>query len=109
MSTATQKNLLAEELNANLPAELQARIARTKEMAKHAPPITINPNRMGGTPLIGIQRIGVVSLIDHLMGGYTVDEFLDSFPGTDRDKVMAILQMIRDKLEEGWMAVEVDY
>lgn len=43
------------------------------------------------------------------MGGYTVDEFLDSFPGTDRDKVMAILQMIKDKLEEGWMAEEVDY
>ena len=108
MSTAIQEDLISN-LNANLPADLKERIRRTKEMAKHAPPITINPNRMGGTPVIGIQRIGVVSLLDHLMGGYTVDEFLDSFPGTDRDKVMAILQMIKDKLEEGWMAEEVDY
>ncbi len=105
MSTA----IALEDLTAQLPAELQESIRRTKEMAKHAPPITINPERMGGTPLIGIQRIPVVSLIDHLMGGYTVEEFLDSFPGTDRDRVMAILQMIRDKLDEGWMAVEVDY
>ena len=59
--------------------------------------------------VIGIHRLPVVSLIDYLMGGYTVEEFLDMFPGTDPDKVMAILQMIKDKLEEGWMAVEVDY
>lgn len=109
MSTATQENSIAEELNANLPAELQAKIARTREMAKHAPPITINPERMGGTPVIGIQRIAVASLFDHLMAGYTVEEFLDEFSGTRRDKVMAILQMVRDKLDEGWLAEKVDY
>ncbi|MDQ3010796.1 MAG: DUF433 domain-containing protein [Acidobacteriota bacterium] len=104
MSTAIHESLIAD-----LSADLQEKIARRRAQAKNIPPITINPQRMGGTPLIGIQRIPVVSLIDHLMGGYTVDEFLDSFPGTDRDKVMAILQMIKDKLEEGWMAEEVDY
>lgn len=98
-----------EDLIQDLPADLRESLARTQRMAKHAPPITINPERMGGTPVIGIQRIPVVSLIDHLMSGYTVDEFLDSFPGTDRDKVMAILQMIKDKLAEGWLAEEVDY
>ena len=105
MSTA----IALEDLTAQLPAELQESIRRTKEMAKHAPPITINPERMGGTPVIGIHRLPVVSLIDYLMGGYTVDEFLDEFPGTDRDKVMAILQMVKEKLEDGWLAVEVDY
>jgi uncharacterized protein (DUF433 family) len=109
MSTATQENLTAEDLNANLSPELQASIARTRAMAPHAPPITTNPERMGGTPVIGIHRLPVVSLFDHLMGGYTVEAFLDEFPGTDRDKVMAILQMVRDKLEEGWLAVKVDY
>lgn len=84
-----------KESSLNLPADLQESIARTQRMAKRAPPITINPERMGGAPVIGIQRIPVVSLIDHLMGGYTVEEFLDSFPGTDRDKVMTILQMIK--------------
>ncbi len=104
MSTATKK-----DFNAQLSPELQEIIARTQRMSKQAPPITINPERMGGTPVIGIHRLPVVSLIDYLMGGYTVEEFLDMFPGTDPDKVMAILQMIKDKLEEGWMAVEVDY
>lgn len=104
MSTAAKK-----DFTANLPPDLQENIAHTQRMSKQAPPITINPERMGGTPVIGIHRIPVVSLIDHLMGGYTVDEFLDSFPGTDRDKVMAILEMIKDKLAEGWMAEKVDY
>jgi uncharacterized protein (DUF433 family) len=104
MSTATGKDLIQE-----LPDELQERVARRQKLAKHAPPITINPQRMSGLPVIGIQRLPVVSLIDHLMKGYTVDEFLDSFPGTDRDKVMAILQMIKDKLAEGWLAETVDY
>jgi len=98
-----------EEAALDLPAELQESAARRREMAKYAPPITINPNRMGGTPVIGIQRLPVVSLIDHLMSNYTVDEFLDSFPGTDREKVMAVLQLIKEKLEEGWLAEPVDY
>ncbi|MGH9841942.1 MAG: DUF433 domain-containing protein [Blastocatellia bacterium] len=104
MSIATLEDVLPD-----LPIELQEAAARRKMMAKHAPPITINPKRMGGTPVIGIQRLPVISLIDHLMGGYTVDEFLDSFPGTDRDQVMAVLQLIKEKLDEGWLAEEVDY
>ncbi|HMV51354.1 MAG TPA: DUF433 domain-containing protein [Blastocatellia bacterium] len=108
MSTAVRKDWI-KEANDNLPEDLKERIRRTQQMSKLAPPITINPERMGGTPVIGIHRLPVVSLIDYLMGGYTVDEFLDEFPGTDRDKVMAILQIIKDKLEEGWLAVEVDY
>ncbi len=104
MNTATH-----EELNAALTSDLKEEIRHIREMSKQAPAITTNPERMGGTPVIGIHRLPVVSLLDHLMGGYTVDEFLDSFPGTDRDKVMAILQMIREELEKGWMAEKVDY
>ena len=104
MSTAVR-----EEFAAKLSPELQEAIARTQRMSPLAPPITINPERMGGTPVIGIHRIGVASLFDHLIEGYTVDEFLDSFPGTDRDKVIAILEMVKEKLEEGWLAVKVDY
>lgn len=98
-----------EEAALDFPSELQEIAARRKAMAKHAPPITTNPKRMGGTPVIGIQRLPVASLIAHLISGYTVEEFLDSFPGTDRDKVMAVLQMVKEKLEEGWLAEEVDY
>ncbi len=98
-----------EDVLPDLSTDSQEAAARRKAMAKHAPPITINPKRMGGTPVIGIQRLPVVSLIDHLMAGYTVEEFLDSFPGTDRDKVMAVLQMVKVKLEEGWLAERVDY
>lgn len=94
-----------------LSVELQEKVARrrAKAAANEIPPITINPERMGGTPLIGIQRISVATLFDYLIEGDSVDEFLDSFPGTDRDKVIEILEMVKEKLEEGWLAVRVDY
>lgn len=104
MATAAQI-----EASPAISPEWQERLDFLEEMSKQAPPITINPRRMGGTPVIGIHRLPVVSLIEHLMRGYTVEEFLDSFPGTDPDKVMGVLQMVKEKLAEGWLAEQVDY
>jgi uncharacterized protein (DUF433 family) len=83
---------------------LEEKLARLKELAKTAPPITINPQRMSGAPVIGIQRMPVTTLFDYLMDGYSVDQFLEAFPGTDRDKVMAALQKIRDAFDEGLLS-----
>lgn len=57
----------SEKIASELPADLQEAIARTQRMSPLAPPITINPERMGSTPVIGIHRIGVASLFDHLI------------------------------------------
>jgi uncharacterized protein (DUF433 family) len=90
------------------PSETDDRLAELRRLQQTAPPITTNPERMGGTPVIGIERLPVSSLIDHLMGGYTVDEFIEAFQ-TDREKVMAALQRVKDALDEGWLAEKVDY
>ncbi len=78
------------------------------QLNKTIAPITTNPERMGGTPVIGNERLPVEYLIGYLMKGGTVDDFVDEF-SADREKVMAALQLIRERLTEGWLAEPVDY
>ncbi|MDQ3009973.1 MAG: DUF433 domain-containing protein [Acidobacteriota bacterium] len=82
----------------------------TEESASpSAPPITINPERLGGTPVIGTYRLPVSRLIDYFAAGYTLDEFLDEYDGTDRATVLAALERIKQALDDGWLAERVDY
>lgn len=74
-----------------------------------APPITINPERLGGTPVIGTYRLPVSRLIDYFAAGYTLEEFLDEYEGTDRATTLAALERIKQALDEGWLAERVDY
>lgn len=73
------------------------------------PPITINPERLGGTPVIGTYRLPVSRLIDYFAAGYTLDEFLDEYDGTDRTTTLAALERIKQALDEGWLAERVAY
>jgi uncharacterized protein (DUF433 family) len=92
----------------NVPPDMQSKIERMHQLAKTSPLITTNPERMGGTPVIGIERLPVASLISHLIGGYTVEGFIEAFD-TDRERVYAILEKIKEALDEGWLAEPVDY
>jgi len=107
MAVTTQKNQ-AENPPPNIQADILDEVERLRELEKAAPPITTNPERMGGTPVIGIERLPVEYLIGYLMKGGTVDEFVDEF-GADREKVLAALQLIREALAGGWLAELVDY
>ncbi|MGH9844998.1 MAG: DUF433 domain-containing protein [Blastocatellia bacterium] len=93
---------------ANVPTDIQSQIERTQRLGETAPPVTTNPDRMGGTPVIGIERLPVEYLIGYLMKGGTVEEFADEFD-VDRDKVLAALGRIREALADGWLAERVDY
>ncbi|MGH9839052.1 MAG: DUF433 domain-containing protein [Blastocatellia bacterium] len=91
-------------------------MVRAQELVKSAavgvaevPPITTNPERMGGTAVIGIYRLPVATLFDYLIEGHDIDEFLDEFPGTDREVVVAALMKIKEALNEGWLAEPVTY
>lgn len=81
---------------------------RLDSLEEGVPAITINPERMGGTPVIGIERLPVEYLIGYLAKGGTVDEFVDEF-SADREKVLAVLQLIREALADGWLAERIDY
>ena len=70
------------------------------------PPISINPDKMWGTPTIGSTRTPVVALIDFLRHGHTVAEFVEEY-GVHPGDVEAVLWRIREALDDGWLAEEV--
>jgi uncharacterized protein (DUF433 family) len=81
--------------------------ARRRKRA--TPPITINPERLGGTPTIAGTRLPVVTLIDYLNDERSIKNFLEDFDGVTYEDAQAVIQRIRDALEEGWLAEPVDY
>ena len=51
-----------------------------------------DPEILGGTPVFVGTRVPFRNLIDYLEGGYSLDEFLDSFPSVSRDQAVAALE-----------------
>lgn len=89
--------------------EIEKELAQLARLAHTAPPITRNPERLGGTPVIGLSRVPVAALFDYVIEGQTLEEFLDAFPAVDRAAALAALEKIKAALDEGWLAVEVNY
>ena len=64
--------------------------------------ISRDPETMGGTPVFAGTRVPVQSLIDHLKGGESLDDFLDGFPSVSREQAEAFLQLaLNSALAEG--------
>lgn len=76
------------------------------------PAITSNPKRMGGEPLIGIERMPLTTLLDHIIEGWTLEQFSATF-GTPVENCQAALRVIREAIDDGELtgliATKVDY
>jgi uncharacterized protein (DUF433 family) len=57
-----------------------------------------DPDILSGTPVFAGTRVPVRNLLDYVEGGYTLDEFLDDFPGVTKDQVVAFLEQASAKL-----------
>ena len=57
-----------------------------------------DPEIMGGTPVFVGTRVPLRNLIDYLEGDYSLDEFLDDFPGVSREQAVAALEAAHDAL-----------
>lgn len=73
------------------------------------PPITTNPEKLGGTPTIAGTRLPVTALFDHLARGYNLEQFLEEFDGITQAQLEAVLFKIKETLATGWLAERVDY
>jgi uncharacterized protein (DUF433 family) len=51
-------------------------------------------DKLSGAVVFTGTRIPVAALFDNLKAGATVDEFLEWFPGSDRNQVNAVLSFI---------------
>lgn len=63
--------------------------------------VSIDPERMSGTPCFVGTRVPVSALWDYLADGETLDEFLDCFPSVDRSKAISAIQMAGARLLDG--------
>ncbi len=56
------------------------------------PVITISKEVMGGTPVFAGTRVPVQTLIDYLVAGDSIDEFLEGFPTVRREQIVQFLK-----------------
>ena len=61
-------------------------------MAKTDSVVHSDPEILGGTPVFIGTRVPLRNLIDYLERGYSLDEFLDSFPSVSREQAIAALE-----------------
>ncbi|WP_414570475.1 DUF433 domain-containing protein [Nostoc sp. CCY 9925] len=61
-------------------------------MLKNSSIISASPEIMGGTPVFTGTRVPVQTLLDYLMAGESIDDFLGGFPTVTRKQVLAFLE-----------------
>ena len=54
-----------------------------------------DPKIMGGTPVFVGTRVPAATLLDYLVAGDPLEEFLDHFPTVTRAQAVAVLQRTR--------------
>ena len=59
-----------------------------------------DPQRMSGAWLFAGSRVPVTALFEHLEAGATIDEFVEWFPGVERQQVIAVLRHLQRGLIE---------
>ncbi len=67
-------------------------------MNNQSPVVHSDPEILGGTPVFVGTRVPLRNLIDYLEQGYSLDEFLDSFPSVTRSQAVAALEAAHEAL-----------
>ena len=62
------------------------------------PLITISPDRLSGTPVFAGTRVPVLTLVDYLEAGDSLDDFLSDFPSVSREHVITVLEVAKPVL-----------
>jgi uncharacterized protein (DUF433 family) len=57
-----------------------------------------DPEILGGTPVFVGTRVPVRTLLDYLVAGDTLEEFLDHFPTVSREQAAAALEQANELL-----------
>jgi len=60
--------------------------------------VSINPKRMGGTPVFKGTRVPIQSLFDWLSEGIPLPEFLENFPSVSQEQAIAIIELAAQKI-----------
>ena len=71
-----------------------------KRSHPNLPPLTKNPDVMGGIWVLAGTRIPIATVLDELMIGTTIDEFVKGHPSVTAGDVVDALRQLRDWLSE---------
>ena len=63
--------------------------------------VSIDTERLGGTPCFVGTRVPIKYLWEYLIKGKTLDAFLEDFEGVPRDEAIAALQQAYERFMEG--------
>ena len=63
--------------------------------------ITIDSEILGGQPVFKGTRVPVETLFDHLEAWISLNEFLEDFPGVQKDQAVAVLELAGKLLASG--------
>jgi len=67
--------------------------------------VTADREIMGGTPVFTGTRVPVESLVQHLVAGDSLYDFLDGFPRVKREQATAFLQLAFEQISRGCISV----
>ncbi len=88
-----------------LPTQQQVDTEQDTELIPASDPraefISVDPQRMSGTPCFVGSRVPIKHLWDYLEGGDPLEQFFDDYEGVSREAVLGAFQMAFDKLMEG--------
>jgi uncharacterized protein (DUF433 family) len=57
-----------------------------------------NPELLGGTPVFARTRVPVQTLLDYLVAGQSLAEFLDDYPSVEHAQAVAVLEGLTHSL-----------
>ena len=60
--------------------------------------VWVDPDRMSGEPCFKGTRVPVQTLIDHIEGNSTLDDFLKGFPSVSREQAIRFIELAKDNL-----------
>ncbi|HRG48973.1 MAG TPA: DUF433 domain-containing protein [Leptospiraceae bacterium] len=55
-----------------------------------------SPEVLGGTPVFKGTRVPVLSLLEHLENGISLDEFIEDFPSVDKFIAIQFLKLVKE-------------
>jgi uncharacterized protein (DUF433 family) len=60
--------------------------------------VGVDPDRMGGVVCFKGTRVAIQTLIDHIEGNSTLEEFLAGFPSVTREQAIQFIELAKDNL-----------
>ncbi len=60
--------------------------------------IWVDPDRMSGEPCFKGTRVPIQTLIDHIEGNSTLDDFLKGFPSVTREQAIRFIELAKENL-----------